>query len=306
MILTLVCSILIFCICIFHALYRKYDQVLEKYFRHRGHILYDFYLKHFIQVVSEDNYFMNYGLWNNAAELRGANQALVDAMFEKTGLRGDSEKKEVLDVGCGYGRQDLSWIQRLPASCKLTAIDISEEQIQSAKEAAKPYPNLRFQQGDALQLESQFAKDSFDVALCLESAFHYPGRKRFFSSAHMLLKPGGRLVICDIVLNERRPTGFLANIFLRIFSDFLQIPEENLVPVSKWRFDLKEAGFEIIETEDWTTQTFLPYYHHFFYTWMCKKGLPEWLASAAYFFFSITQPFSYCMAVCEKKADEVV
>jgi tocopherol O-methyltransferase len=54
--------------------------------------------------------------------------------------------------------------------------------------------NPRFVCGDWLR--NDFAAESFDAAIAIESSEHMPGLPEFFAQAARVLQPGGRLVIC--------------------------------------------------------------------------------------------------------------
>ena len=131
--------VLIFFICLIIITILGYNYIIRKYFVVNDTIVYDTFLKHFIQVVSKDNYFMNYGLWENEDnDLFTANTNLATFIFEKTNkLLVPNKDVTILDVGCGYGVQDLSWSKMLSDESKITAVDISETQIASANETRK-------------------------------------------------------------------------------------------------------------------------------------------------------------------------
>lgn len=289
------------CVSLWYAFERFYTFILHKYFVKDNKIVYDVWLRHFIQVVSEDNYCMNYGLWDiHHATLQKANEHLLQYIFEKAELQGQTNKK-ILDVGCGYGVQDSLWIQQLDQTCSITAIDISATQIQHANDTyGRNTPNLQFQQADACELSTQFKKESFDTVLSVESAFHYSNRPKFFQGAHTVLKEGGTFVICDIVLNPTYKPTFTTDLFLSIFSDFLHIPTCNLISAERWKSDLFQADFEVQAWKDITDQTFVPYYNSFFSVWMEKKGYPKLFARLLNGLFQTVQPFSYMVAICKK------
>ena len=297
--LTLLCIGI--CVCLWYLFEKLYTYVLHKYFIKDNKIVYDFWLKHCIQVVSEDNYCMNYGLWDiQHTNLRSANENLLQYMFEKANLK-ERSNLQILDVGCGYGVQDNLWIQQLNQSCTITAIDISEKQIQHAKDSyGVDKPNLQFQVGDACNLKSQFKAETFDTVLSVESAFHYSNRPKFFQNVYSVLKEDGTFAICDIVLNPIYKPTLTTNLFLSVFSDFLHIPSCNLISAERWKSDLIQSDFDVVECLDITDQTFFPYYKHFFSVWMEKKGYPKFLARLFNGLFQTVQPFSYMVAVCKK------
>jgi cyclopropane fatty-acyl-phospholipid synthase-like methyltransferase len=221
-----------------------------------------------IQPVSANNRYMNYGFWPDP--LLTANQKLVDMVLEASG-QAAKENNRVLDVGCGYGEQDHYLIQKLAAGSHITAIDINPLSV-------VPHPNITFKKMDALgirQLQTQF-----DTVFCIESAFHYEDRPTFFKRVAAVLADDGVFAITDILLERMTPSGW----FLK---RLLKIPDANLVSVEAWKASMHDAGLEVVHHQDITQNTFAPYYRHLL-TW------PHALL------MTTAQPFSYHLVVCRK------
>ncbi len=291
------------------SMYLYYNHILNKYFTVNGKIVYDYYLKHFIQIVSHDNYFMNYGLWDNDNQnLYNANKNLAAFMFEKATITARKKNTKILDVGCGYGEQDLIWVKELTEkhltnNSHITAVDISEKQISEATVRRNQHSisdnQLSFNICDAMKLDEQYTPGQFDVVFSLESAFHYSERPKFFANVNSVLHDDGVFVISDILLNKDYKQSIMNDLFLKIFSDFLHIPKQNLIGHDEWKQQLIDAGFEIVEYNDITSQTFGPYYKHFMYNYFKNKNLPMWMANVTDNLFRTIQPFTY--SVCKLK-----
>jgi ubiquinone/menaquinone biosynthesis C-methylase UbiE len=287
--------------------YFIYNSIITTWFVKGGVVNYDTFLKYFIQVVSKDNYFMNYGYWQPGIDtLYKANNNLVNLILEKSGLASAEIKgQKILDVGCGYAVQDFQWLKTIDPTNHITAIDISESQIQMAKEKCKRSKldsRLDLQCCDAMHIDKKFAANEFDTVLCVESAFHYPDRPAFFRGVNEVLKDGGRFVICDLTLSDDHVPSLMNGMFLRTFSDFLHIPKSSLIKSEVWKQSILDAGLVIEEYMDITDKTFGPYYNNTFHLYMKNAGIPSTIATIIYDIFMYLQPFSYRLAVCKKPA----
>ena len=101
----------------------------------------------------------------------------------------------VLDVGCGYGRIALPLAR---AGYDVQGIDISENLIKAAVAAADA-EGLRLAFATASMMSLPYPSDSFDVVVCLWSAFHElletEEQTRAMREMLRVLGPGGLAVI---------------------------------------------------------------------------------------------------------------
>jgi 27-O-demethylrifamycin SV methyltransferase len=110
----------------------------------------------------------------------------------------------VLDVGCGTGAPAVTMAQRH----RVTVMGISTSAVGVAAatrraEQAGLAGTVRFEQRDGTA--NGFADESFDRVWALESSHLMRERERLISECARVLKPGGRLVLCDLIRHRDIP-----------------------------------------------------------------------------------------------------
>jgi MPBQ/MSBQ methyltransferase len=140
----------------------------------------------------ENSGFWNFGYWDNANSPREASWRLMEKLIEfLPGTQG-----RLLDVACGQGATTLFFAEHFSPE-NITGINISQKQLDSAIERV---PEATFLLMDAVELD--FPDSSFDVVSCVEAAFHFDTRERFLREAHRVLKPGGWIVLSDLLMTR--------------------------------------------------------------------------------------------------------
>ena len=109
-----------------------------------------------------------------------------------------NERWTVGDLGCGTG-QVASAIA--PFVARVIAVDRSGEMLQAARRRLRDLAGVEVRRGELEALP--IAADDLDAATLLLVLHHLPDPAAALSEARRVLKPGGRLVIVDMLAHDR-------------------------------------------------------------------------------------------------------
>jgi len=120
-----------------------------------------------------------------------------DSMQMLIEMSGVSGADLVLDVACGPGLVACAFA---PHARQVTGIDITPEMIEQARalQGEKQLENLTWQVGDVLPLP--FPEASFSVVLTRYSLHHFLRPDAVLAEMVRVCRPGGRVLVADVVL----------------------------------------------------------------------------------------------------------
>ncbi len=139
----------------------------------------------------------------------------------------------VADLGAGEGTLSQLVAQR---ASHVIAIDNSEKMVEFGQSLAKKHnlPNLEYRLGD---IESPPIKDrSIDLAIFSQALHHADRPATAIQEAYRILKPGGRLIVLDLLQHTFEKAREL------YYDTWLGFPEVELQNM------IQDAGFQHIET----------------------------------------------------------
>lgn len=174
-----------------------------------------------------------------AAARRTSDLIAAEAGIDKSSL--------VLDVGCGCGNFLLD--VAAAAGCRGEGVDLSIERITFARQRlaerqdqagcrGESVPDVRFRHGTATALPYQAA--SFTHVVSQDALFLVPDKPRSHAEIYRVLRPGGRLAVCDFL----QPTERISASARRHVYDRVRWNSGYSLP--GYQAALAAAGFEVL------------------------------------------------------------
>jgi SAM-dependent methyltransferase len=172
----------------------------------------------------------NVGYWGFGAVTQAeASRDLVHQLLSRVTV----SPNRILDVACGLG-ETTGLIQQGWPAASVTGINFSTQQVDACRTLQK---GCNFEVMDAVAL--QFPDNFFDVIVCVEAPMHFHTRAAFLHEAFRVLKPGGQLVLSDMLFTS---AAWLASWYVP--------PENHIQDMASYRETLVDAGFTDIVVED--------------------------------------------------------
>lgn len=189
--------------------------------------------------------FFNFGYWEeNTQTQKEACENLLDRLLDFV----PDKSGNILDVACGKGATTRHLL-RYYRPDQVSAVDVSLKQLATSSQNA---PGARFSMMSAPRLA--FHDESFDTVMCVEAVFHFDTRQDFLNEAYRVLRPGGKLILTDIL------TSRLGDKARHIRT------ERNYVPnLDAYRRGYARAGFADVEIIDTTLQSWTRFYRKMLY-----------------------------------------
>lgn len=189
--------------------------------------------------------YMNFGYWEVGTNTR---RQASDNLMRRLLAQIPERRGRVLDVACGLGFTTQYLRDAWSSPADVYATNISERQLRACKRNA---PACAVAMMDATHLG--FADGAFTHIVCVEAAFHFDTRLEFLREAARLLKPGGTLVLTDLLLHDEAQD---------LLPDWL--PANHVPTLDAYHHTIRRAGFSTVDITDITSQGVTSYLRFMF------------------------------------------
>jgi arsenite methyltransferase len=157
------------------------------------------------------------------------------------------EGEVILDLGSGAGFDCFLAANSVGKTGKVIGIDMTPEMVEKARENAHKggYENVEFRLGE---IENLPVADNHVDAIISNCVINLsPDKERVFQEAFRVLKPGGRLMVSDMVLISELPDSIKSSVAAYIGCLAGAIMQDEYVEA------IKAAGFEQVRIIDETS-----------------------------------------------------
>ncbi|MEM4729328.1 MAG: arsenite methyltransferase [Thermoplasmata archaeon] len=143
----------------------------------------------------------------------------------------------VLDLGSGAGIDCFLAARRVGSKGRVIGVDMTPEMVARARAAARRggYANVEFRRGELERLPVEDGSVDVVISNCVINLV--PDKARVFREAFRVLRPGGRLVVSDIVLRGELPEGVRRSV--RAYTSCIA----GAVPEDEYLALIESAGF---------------------------------------------------------------
>ena len=150
----------------------------------------------------------------------------------------------VLDLGCGPGIVSAALA---PSAQEVVAFDLTPEMLEKARQRCREagLQNVRFDLGRAEQLP--FPDGSLDAVVSRLTFHHFPDPQHVLGEMVRVTRPGGRIVVADVVSSENTEEAALHNA-LEILRDPSHV---RMLSPSELHRLIEAAGLHVTAASTW-------------------------------------------------------